>query len=82
MNNELTASTRPSLAESVPQRMRELPLGKPPGVAETLDWAAALVALHRDHLDAGALELTLGAVLKLREDQLLARATLERLAAP
>ncbi|MEF2279046.1 MoxR family ATPase [Deinococcus sp. YIM 134068] len=59
--------------------LRELPLGKPPGVAETLDWAAALVALHRDHLDEGALNLTLGAVLKLREDQALARVTLERL---
>lgn len=60
--------------------LRELPLGKPPGVAETLDWAAALVALHRDHLDAEALELTLGAVLKLREDQLLARPVLDKLA--
>lgn len=62
--------------------LRELPLGKPPGVAETLDWAAALVALHRDWLDVEALDLTLGAVLKLREDQLLARATLNKLAAP
>lgn len=62
--------------------LRELPLGKPPGVAETLDWAAALVALHRDHLDAEALDLTLGAVLKLHEDQQLARAALHKLAAP
>lgn len=62
--------------------LRELPLGKPPGVAETLDWAAALVALHRDWLDAEALDLTLGAVLKLHEDQQLARATLHKLAPP
>ncbi|WP_272976874.1 AAA family ATPase [Deinococcus geothermalis] len=62
--------------------LRELPLGKPPGVAETLDWAAAIVALHRDWLDAEALDLTLGAVLKLHEDQQLARATLHKLAPP
>lgn len=61
--------------------LRALPLGKPPGVAETLDWAAALLTLHRDHLDAEALTLTLGTVLKLHEDQRLARPTLDRLAA-
>ncbi|EYB66546.1 ATPase [Deinococcus phoenicis] len=61
--------------------LRALPLGKPPGVAETLDWAAALLALHRDWLDAPALEATLGAVLKLHEDQRLARPTLDRIAA-
>ena len=58
--------------------LRELPLGKPPGVAETLDWAAALVALHREHLDIEALHLTLGAVLKLREDWQLASGVLEK----
>lgn len=62
--------------------LRALPLGKPPGVAETLDWAAALVALHRDALDAAAVADTLGAVLKLREDQLLAAPTLKGLATP
>ncbi|GHF52341.1 MoxR-like ATPase [Deinococcus metalli] len=61
--------------------LRALPLGKPPGVAETLDWAAALASLHRDHLDAASIEATLGAVLKLREDQLLAAPTLRQLAA-
>ena len=61
--------------------LRALPLGKPPGVAETLDWAAALASLHRDHLDAASVEATLGAVLKLREDQLLAAPTLKQLAA-
>ncbi|WP_309573296.1 MoxR family ATPase [Deinococcus sp.] len=63
------------------QTLRALPLGKPPGVAETLDWAAALASLHRDHLDGGAIEATLGAVLKLREDQLLAAPTLRQIAA-
>lgn len=61
--------------------LRQLPLGKPPGVAETLDWAAALVSLHRDHLDAQSIEATLGAVLKLREDQVLAATTLKTVAA-
>jgi len=61
--------------------LRALPLGKPPGVAETLDWAAALVSLHADHLDAPGIRATLGAVLKLREDQLLAAPTLQGLAA-
>lgn len=60
--------------------LRALPLGKPPGVAETLDWAAALLSLHRDHLDAQSIEATLGAVLKLREDQLLAAPTLRGVA--
>lgn len=58
--------------------LRELPLSKPPGVAETLDWASALLALHHDALDEGALATTLGTVLKLREDWLLARPVLEK----
>ena len=47
---------------------RGLPLQKAPGVAESLDWARALVALHREHLDAAALAQTLGCVLKVHED--------------
>ncbi|WP_135228880.1 AAA family ATPase [Deinococcus fonticola] len=58
--------------------LRELPLSKPPGVAETLDWAQALVVLHRDHLDLDALRTTLGTVLKLREDWQLAQPVLEK----
>jgi MoxR-like ATPase len=49
--------------------LRELPLQKAPGVAESLDWAAALMRLHRDHLDAETVERTLGCILKVREDQ-------------
>jgi len=41
---------------------------KPPGVAETLDWARALHQLGRDHLDLETASATLGAVLKYRED--------------
>ena len=46
---------------------------KRPGVAETIDWTQALVALGADRLDAGMATATLGAVLKYREDQLHAK---------
>lgn len=48
--------------------LRDLGLYKPPGVAETIDWAQALTLLGRDQLDATAAAATLGAVLKYRED--------------
>jgi MoxR-like ATPase len=51
------------------QVLRGLSLQKTPGVAESLDWAMALMSLHRDHLDAQALEQTLGCVLKVHEDR-------------
>jgi hypothetical protein len=44
-------------------------LQKAPGVAESLDWALALMSLHRDCLDADTLEKTLGCVLKVHEDR-------------
>ncbi|HEY4456004.1 MAG TPA: MoxR family ATPase [Pseudonocardiaceae bacterium] len=50
------------------RRLRAMELLKPPGVAETLDWAQALLALGRDDLDTESAALTLGAVLKYRED--------------
>jgi MoxR-like ATPase len=50
------------------QVLRALPLQKAPGVAETLDWAMALMSLHRDRLDAAVLAQTLGCVLKVHED--------------
>ncbi|GAA0218135.1 MoxR family ATPase [Saccharothrix mutabilis subsp. mutabilis] len=53
---------------SAVRRLRELELIKPPGVAEALDWAAALLALGRTDLDAATAAATLGAVLKYRED--------------
>ena len=49
-------------------RLRELQLYKPPGVAETIDWALALATLGRATLDEATIEVTLGAVLKYRED--------------
>jgi MoxR-like ATPase len=51
------------------QVLRSLPLRKTPGVAESLDWAMALMSLHCDHLDARTLEQTLGCVLKVHEDR-------------
>ena len=46
------------------QQLRILKLEKTPGIAETLDWAMALSALHIDHLDKNIIEQTLGVVLK------------------
>jgi MoxR-like ATPase len=50
------------------QELRQLPLYKPPGVAETLDWTEALWALGSGPLDGDRLDTTLGSVLKYRED--------------
>ncbi|HVV12859.1 MoxR family ATPase [Amycolatopsis sp.] len=63
------------------RRLRELELLKPPGVAESLDWAQALVALGRDELDAETAARTLGAVLKYTEDMDRVRAKLDALLA-
>jgi len=50
------------------QRLRARELRKLPGVAETLDWAQALVRLHRDVLDAETVRATLGCLLKDEHD--------------
>ncbi|GAA0918430.1 MoxR family ATPase [Virgisporangium ochraceum] len=50
------------------KRMRDLDLIKPPGVAESLDWAAALDTLGVADLTTETATATLGAVLKYRED--------------
>ncbi len=55
------------------QLLREQDLLKPPGVAETLDWTEALVALGAEQLDPEVATRTLGSVLKFREDQERAR---------
>jgi MoxR-like ATPase len=51
------------------QRLRAMDLYKPPGVAETLDWTEALVALGAKELDEALIEATMGSVLKYHEDQ-------------
>ena len=53
---------------AVVQELRTAELYKAPGVSETLDWVAALVALDRTALDPATIEETLGVVLKARED--------------
>jgi MoxR-like ATPase len=57
------------------QRLRDADLTKLPGVAETLDWAAALQALGWTTLDAERVDQTLGVLLKYREDLLALRGT-------
>jgi MoxR-like ATPase len=50
------------------QVARRLKLSKVPGIAETLDWAVSMMALHQDHLDAEAVTETLGCIMKDRDD--------------
>ena len=61
-------------------RMRDSDIQKPPGIAEAIDWLAALDLLGVAALDPPGIERTLGTVLKYREDQDVIRAAgLERL---
>jgi MoxR-like ATPase len=55
-------------------RMRSSDVQKPPGIAEAIDWLAALSELGVEALDAAAIDRTLGSVLKYREDQEVVRA--------
>jgi MoxR-like ATPase len=55
-------------------RIRDSDVQKPPGVAEAIDWVAALDLLGVDELDEAAVERTLGSVLKYSEDQEVVRA--------
>ncbi|MCZ6843723.1 MAG: MoxR family ATPase [SAR324 cluster bacterium] len=61
----------------VMQSLRGLNLDKPPGVAESLDWALALLALGKSGLDAAVLEETMGCFLKSNEDFRELRANME-----
>jgi MoxR-like ATPase len=64
------------------ESLRALDLAKVPGVAETIDWIQALVALGQSELEAGVVESTLGSVLKHHEDiELVRDGHLERLVA-
>ena len=55
-------------------RMRSSEVQKPPGIAEAIDWVAALEVLGIAALDAGAIDLTLGSALKYEDDQDVIRA--------
>jgi MoxR-like ATPase len=64
-------SIKETLAEQICQFMQTVrgkDFYKRPGIAETLDWANALIQLHRDHLDRKAVEETLGCIFKHFED--------------
>jgi MoxR-like ATPase len=72
----------PELARKVVaavHRLRQLDLAKPPGVAETIDWARTLDFLGETGLDPRAAEDTLGAVVKERDDLDLVRENLEEI---
>jgi MoxR-like ATPase len=61
------------LAAEVVAELRALDLQKPPGLAETIDWAHALTALGKQELDVENVHATLGSVLKYHEDLLSVR---------
>jgi MoxR-like ATPase len=60
-------------------RLRELDLAKPPGVAETIDWARTLGLLGGERFDAEIAGDTLGAIVKERDDLDLVRDNLEEI---
>lgn len=64
---------------TVVQQLRQEHLLKPPGVAETLDWARALHRLGTEELDLASAARTLGAVVKYREDTDRVRDALDRI---
>jgi MoxR-like ATPase len=85
---EIVRSRAPEVSASlarqvvgVVQQLREADLMKPPGVAETLDWARALHRLGASQLDLELAASTLGAVVKYREDADRVRASLDRMLA-
>jgi MoxR-like ATPase len=68
-----SATLAVQVADAV-SRMREGDVQKPPGIAEAIDWLAALSLLGIDTLNEAAVDRTLGSVLKYREDQEVIRA--------
>ncbi|WKN47943.1 MoxR family ATPase [Nocardioides sp. Arc9.136] len=86
----IVRSRAPEVAETltrqvveVVQRLRaDTGLVKPPGVAETLDWARALHHLGTTELDLATAAASLGALVKYREDADRVRAALDRVLAP
>jgi len=64
---EVEGKLADSLSEAM-RRLREMELFKPPGVAETLDWAESLRLLRAGELTPATIESTLGVVLKYKDD--------------
>ena len=68
-----SATLAVQVADAV-SRMRAADIQKPPGIAEAIDWVAALDLLGVEHLDVASADRTLGSVLKYSEDQEVVRA--------
>ena len=69
MGSEMCIRDRARDVALVAAQMRSMGLYKPPGVAESLDWAEALVRVGVDDLDEVVMDDTIGSLLKYREDQ-------------
>jgi MoxR-like ATPase len=83
---EIVLMREPSVSETLARkvvaavtRLRELDLAKPPGVAETIDWARTLDFLGETTLTPAVAADTLGAVVKERDDLALVRESLEEI---
>ena len=78
MRRRVPGRRRETLAVQVAERRvaacASIDVQKPPGIAEAIDWVAALSLLGVERLDAAAVDRTLGSVLKYREDQEVIRA--------
>ena len=70
---DLEAELADTISEAM-RRLREMELFKPPGVAETLDWAESLRLLSAGDLSPATIESTLGVILKYKDDIELVRA--------
>jgi MoxR-like ATPase len=79
---EVSAALARQVVEVVQQLRASDDLMKPPGVAETLDWARALQHLGTTELDLGTAAATLGALVKYRDDAERVRAALDRMLTP
>jgi MoxR-like ATPase len=79
---EITAQLASQVVTVVQQLRFEGELVKPPGVAETLDWARAVQALGCSSLDPEVAAATVGSAVKYREDTARVRAALDRMLTP
>jgi MoxR-like ATPase len=78
---EISAELARQVVVAVQQLRGRDDLLKPPGVAETLDWARALQTLGASDLDLASASATLGALVKYREDRDRVRQALDRMLA-
>jgi MoxR-like ATPase len=83
---EIVQARAPDVSEALARkvvaavnRLRDLDLDKPPGVAETIDWVGTLGVLGATDLDAATAEDSLGAVVKERDDLELVRERLDEI---